>query len=192
MKTLIIYAHPNTPAHNPKILEEVKVGLKKLKQDYEIIDLYKLKYDPILHEDEHYTSGNYNISRQNKEFQKKIKQSKNLIFIYPIWWNSMPAILKGFIDRVFTGRFAFIYKNKMPVGLLKGKRAIVFTSSGAPNIFYKIIERSFGSKQMTRYILHFCGIKSKFFNIGSSIELNENQKNKIKKQVLKGMKYLYG
>lgn len=51
MQTLIIYAHPNTPGHNPLILREVESNLKQSNQRYEIIDLYKIKYDPILHED---------------------------------------------------------------------------------------------------------------------------------------------
>ena len=66
MKTLIIYAHPKTEGHPPIILEEVKSFLKDFGEDYEIIDLYKIKYDPVLHEEEHYTSGNRNISKQNK------------------------------------------------------------------------------------------------------------------------------
>ena len=191
MKTLIIYAHPNTQGHSPIILDEVKKKLIELKQDYEIIDLYKIKYDPVLHEDEHYTAGGYNVSKQNKEFQKKIKQTKKLIFIYPIWWNSTPAILKGFVDKVFTGQFAFIYKNNMPKGLLKGKKAVVIASSGAPKFFYWLIEKNIGLKQITKYTLNFCGIESKSYLVGNSSQFNEKQHKKIIKQVKKGLNYLY-
>jgi NAD(P)H dehydrogenase (quinone) len=190
-KTLIIYAHPNTKGHSPIILDEVKKKLKEIKQDYEVIDLYKINYDPVLHEDEHYTAGNYNVSKQNKEFQKKIKQTKKLIFIYPIWWNSTPAIFKGFVDRVFTHRFAFVYKNKRPVGLLKDKKAVVIASSGAPKFFYWMIEKNIGLKQMTKYTLKFCGIKSKSFLIGNSSEFNDKQQKKIETQVGKALHYLY-
>ena len=104
----------------------------------------------------------------------------------------MPAILKGFIDRVFTNNFAFTYKNKMPVGLLKGKKAVVFTTSGAPKLFFKLMEKDFGAKQLTKYTLKFCGIKSKYFVVGNATFFNDKQKRKIKKQVKNGLKYLHG
>ena len=116
MKTLIIYAHPKTEGHCSTILYEVKKVMKEKKKKYDLIDLYKIKYDPILHDEEHYTAGegHRKVSKENKKFQKMIKDTNELIFIYPIWWGSMPAILKGFIDRVFTSHFAYQYKGPIP------------------------------------------------------------------------------
>ena len=51
MKTLIIYAHPNTPGHNQEILKAVEKTHKDNLLPYEVLDLYKMKYDPVLHED---------------------------------------------------------------------------------------------------------------------------------------------
>jgi NAD(P)H dehydrogenase (quinone) len=144
-----------------------------------------------LHEDEHYSSGNKNITQQNKEFQNKIKKSNKLIFIYPVWWNSSPAILKGFIDRVFTSGFGFFYKNRMPHGLLNGKKAVVFVTSGAPRLFFRLFEKDIAAKQMTEYTLKFCGINSRYWVIGNAMQLNEKQKRKIAKKVGKGLNYLF-
>ena len=110
--TLIIYAHPNKEGNCGKILNFTEKTLKEKNIGYELIDLYENKYNPCLLDKEHYTSGKFEISEQNKAFQKQIQENKNIIFIYPIWWGSMPAILKGFFDRVFTSRFAFKYKKK--------------------------------------------------------------------------------
>ncbi len=192
MKTLVIYAHPNTKGHCSTILEEVEKSLKSKSISYEVIDLYKIKYDPVLAENELYTAGRKDISKQNKEFQNKISESEKLIFIYPNWWNNMPAILKGFIDRVLTSGFAFKYVNRRPIGLLKGKKAAIFISTGAPLFFYKLMERSVASNLMKKYLLGFCGISSKAFIVGNANQLNDKQIEKIKCLVKKGIDYLYG
>ena len=100
-------------------------------------------------------------------------------------------ILKGFFDRVFSAGFAFKYKNGFPVGLLKGKRAAVFSATGGPKIINKLL---FGNKSMKVIVndtLKFCGIKARGFSVGSAIKFNDNQKIKILKEVNKLAKYLY-
>lgn len=191
MENLIIYAHPKTNGYCPKILEEVLKQLNSRKEKYDVIDLYKIKYDPVLHEKEHYTAGGYDISKQNKEFQNKIKKAKRLIFIYPIWWASMPAILKGFIDRVFVGRFAFKYVNGMPKGLLNGRKAVVFTTSGAPRFISWLTQGGSTVRGIKNMVLGFCGIKTKVFQLGSAQGYDPRRKKEIVKLVRKGLDYLY-
>jgi NAD(P)H dehydrogenase (quinone) len=191
MKTLIIYAHPNTGGHCAELLKNVIIELKAKKEDYLLWDLYKMKYDPILHGNEHYTRGNYTISKQNQEIQKHIANADKLIFIYPVWWNSMPAILKGFVDRVFTARFAFKFVKSMPVGLLKGKKSVVFITSGASNLFSCIFQGKRAAKIMKKDILQYCGIKTKVFQYGKTLEFNDSSKIKINKLVKKGLNWLY-
>jgi NAD(P)H dehydrogenase (quinone) len=187
---LVIYSHPNKKGHNGLILKEVKRELKKRKIKFKLIDLYKINYNPLLKNKEHYTSGNYDVSNQNKKFQKLIKKHKNLIFIYPTWWNNVPAILKGFIDRVFIARFAFKYKNKIPIGLLKGKKALILTSTGGPFLFYNLIACRRSIKVLKKDTLNFCGIKSKGYAINFATKLTEKNKNKIKNKVQKGIKWI--
>jgi len=92
----------------------------------------------------------------------------------------MPAMLKGFIDRVFTSGFAFKYNTKgMPQGLLKGKKAIVILSTGAPKIASIFIGDRF-RKHIAKDILGFCGIETKVYQVDNARELTETQKKKIK------------
>jgi len=186
---LIIYAHPNKTGHCGYFLEQVKKQLQKNEVDFEILDLYEMNYDPVLKSDEHYTSGKKNVDKVNLQIQEKIKQNDKLIFIYPTWWNSVPAMLKGFMDRVFTSGFAFKYTGKIPHSLLKGKAAI-FTSSGAPRIYSRIIGRSGSIRVLKNDTLKFCGINSKAFVIGKARKLTDKNKSKIKKLVTKGLNYL--
>jgi len=191
MKTLIIYAHPNTNGHCSTLLEELIGNLESKNIDYELIDLYKLKYDPVLKENELYTAGNNYISKQNKEFQNKISNCDRFIFIYPNWWNSPPAILKGFIDRTFTPGFGFKYEGKIPKGLLKGRKAAIFLTTGSPILIFKFFSGSRAAKIMKKDFLRFCGISSKAFIIGNANKIDGKQIKKIKEAVKKGMDYLY-
>lgn len=209
MKILVIYAHPDSEGHCSTILSEVKMHLDEKKADYEVIDLYKMKYDPVLTEGELYGAKNRTFEELNKQMQDKIKAADKLIFIYPVWWNTMPAILKGFFDRVFTSGFAFRYKPVIPaairmrllmrcafvtrfdygipIPLLKGKKAAVFLTTGAPKIAFFITGNRF-KKIIKRDILGFFGIKAKIYHIDNCRKLNEYQIAKIKKNVKKGIK----
>ncbi|MGV8169414.1 MAG: NAD(P)H-dependent oxidoreductase [Candidatus Nanoarchaeia archaeon] len=193
MKTLIIYAHPKKEGHNATILNYVIRKLIDKKQKYEVVDLYKEKFDPVLSETEINTRGN--PSKEIKKYQDKIAKADNLIFIYPIWWNAPPAILKGFVDRVFAAGFAFRYVKKygrtMPEGLLQGKKAIVFTTGGGPAFYFKYFLKSRGSLIMVKDTLGFCGIKSKGFHYGNAIKISPEAETKIEKLVKKGINWMY-
>ncbi len=196
MKTLVIYAHPNIEGHCSFILKNVEKELKQRKQKYEVVDLYKIKFNPVLHEDELLTSEKRKKYTEVETLQTKIKDADKLIFIYPIWWNSPPAIMRGFIDRIFSARFGFRYEKKWhgiatPVGLLKGKEAAVFHTSGAPTFIFKTIMGGRGSKIFVNDSLRFCGIKAKGFHYGSAMKITEQTEKKLEKLVKRGMNWLY-
>lgn len=189
MKTIIIYAHPETPGHCPYILDEVKIGLEAKNHEYEILDLYKMRYDPVLHEEEHYTAGNdnKNISQENKIIQEKIKQAGLLIFIYPVWWGTMPAILTGFFDRVLTPGFAFRFaKFGIPLPLFKGKRAEVFITSSTSRFLHPIFGY-YPRPLIKRGLLGFCGIKSRLHHFDRARRLTEKSKLKLKAMIKKAL-----
>lgn len=199
--TLVIYAHPNTGGHNEQILEQVRHELILKEVDFEIIDLYAIGYNPILADKEHYTRGNKHLSSQNKELQKKIAAAKYLVVIFPVWWGGMPAILKGFFDRVLTSHFAYRYVplplplfdlKFRPVGLLKGKRAAVFMTIGSPKWIHTLYTRNSQQFTMKWNVLGFCGISTKTFTLGNcALALDDKKKKKIKKLVRKGLRWLY-
>jgi NAD(P)H dehydrogenase (quinone) len=185
MKVLIIYAHPGTPGHCPLILREVESVLKEKKMDFKTLDLYKMHYDPILHENEHYTSGNKELSEETKAIQQDIMESDHLIFIYPVWWYSMPAMLKGFLDKVLTPRFAYVYEGYIPKGLLKGKKATIFFTTGGPRLYYLFIGNP--TKKIMSMTLSFMGIKSRFIHIGNARKLTLEREALITRKVRRAL-----
>ena len=191
MKTLIIYAHPTHLGHHGYFLEELKIVLNNKKIDYSILDLYALNYDPVLRAEDLNFLPDYKISEITRSYQEKVIAADNLIFIYPTWWQGMPAILKGFIDKVFAAGFAFEYRKSMPRGLLNGKRAAVFSATGGPKMINKFIIGDKGMKLMLNNILKFCGFEAKGFSVGSARTLNDHQKKQIITEVSKMVLYLY-
>lgn len=107
--TTIIYAHPWEESFNHAILEQVELTLTGNHVEYQVIDLYKDGFNPILTLEELklYSAGKTNYALVN-DYQKIIQNSDSLIFIFPIWWYDVPAILKGFFDKVMLEKFAFL------------------------------------------------------------------------------------
>ncbi|MBU0578055.1 NAD(P)H-dependent oxidoreductase [Patescibacteria group bacterium] len=160
MKVLIIYAHPREDSFNHAVKESFESGLKFAGHEYEVIDLYKEEFNPVITESE--LKGE--IGEQVKGYQEKIKQSDYLAFIYPTWWFRCPPILEGWFDKVFTSGFAFKYipfigSFKRPIGLLPVKKAVVIETYGGPGWFYKLFRCTIPWKRLKLGVLKFCGIK---------------------------------
>lgn len=72
------------------------------------------------------------VSAEIAQAQEDIRFADVLTIVYPLWWLSMPAMMKGYIDRVFARGFAYESHNGVVRGLLDGKRSVLITISGAP------------------------------------------------------------
>lgn len=72
------------------------------------------------------------LGHSQRQAQDDIRAADTITVIYPLWWLSMPAIMKGYIDRVFARGFAYEAHNGIMHGLLSGKKSVLITISGAP------------------------------------------------------------
>jgi len=130
MKYLIIYAHPNPKSFNHAIKEQVEAALKKKEKHYSVRDLYQLKWNPVLGGADLKVSEPKKIPADIQKEQQCIREADVLIVIHPIWWFGMPAVLKGYIDRVFSAGFAYEYGPEGIRGLLSGKKVVVINTTG--------------------------------------------------------------
>lgn len=160
MNVLIIYAHPNPNSFNHAVLEKVKKGLHESDHDVTIIDLYKENFDPVLKFDDTFRRRDLKDDPRTERYRTLVKNADHFIFIYPVWWYGLPAILKGFLDRVFVAGFAYTYEGLLPKGLLAGKSAWVIYSIDSPNWFVRLVRRNTEWTVMKKAILQFCGIRS--------------------------------
>lgn len=107
MKT-IIYVHPWDKSYNNAILTSIINDLEIKEEKFYVIDLYKDNFNPVYSTEElRLFSKGETPYPLVKEYQSKIKESSELIFIFPIWWYDVPAILKGFLDKVLLPQFAY-------------------------------------------------------------------------------------
>lgn len=155
---LILNGHPDKESFCFALAESYKKGVDENGAKGHLIHLIDLDFNPIL-------SHGYRTVKELEpdlvKVQLLISQADHLVFVYPTWWGTFPALLKGFIDRVFLPNFAFKYRKGSPLWdkLLKGKTARVITTMDAPQWYYKLVYRSPGHNAMKRAILEFCGIK---------------------------------
>ena len=132
MKHLIVVAHPNVGSLTMELARRYTEQVQSLGHSPQLVDLYRVGFNPVL------TAGELTDdapARANPELvtaQEDLRAVAVLTVIYPLWWLSMPAILKGYIDRVFARGFAYESREGTVHGLLKGKRCVLITLSGAP------------------------------------------------------------
>ena len=136
MKVLVVYAHPNPESFNHAVLERFIEGLQSKNHEVEILDLYAQGFNPLLSAADLASLQAGEIPADIKAQQDKVAWAEGLAFIFPIWWSSMPAVLKGWIDRVFSLGFAYAFTEEGPVGLLKQQKALLITTSGGDQAFF--------------------------------------------------------
>jgi NAD(P)H dehydrogenase (quinone) len=133
MKHLIVVAHPSERSLTMGLASAYAAELKRLGHKTHTLDLYRMNFNPVLAEAELSPIGpNHPVAADVLNAQKHILEADVVSVIYPLWWLSMPAILKGFVDRVFARGFAYDSDHGLIHPLLSGRKAVLVTVSGAP------------------------------------------------------------
>ena len=157
MNILVIYSHPKNTSLNAALKDAFVEGVSK-QHTVKVLDLYAMKFNPV-YEEEYL---NRTVGADVLAIQQDITKSDLLVFVTPTWWYNVPAILKGFFDRVLTRKFAFDYAKFLgftyPVRLLKGKKALYITTLNSPWWWYYLGMGNWMIRSLDRGTLGFCGI----------------------------------
>lgn len=176
MNVLIVYAHPNPSSFNAAILNHVQKGLPETNHSVTPLDLYKEQFDPVLVFNEEKKRRDLVNEEETARYRTLVEEADTLLFIYPIWWWGMPAILKGFIDCIFVAGFAYKYEGALPKGLLKGKKAWVINTLDSPLWYVALLYRSADWIMMKRGVLRFCGIRDIKRSVFQSVKTSKVSK----------------
>jgi len=158
-RILIIQGHPDPQGkHFGHALAEAYATAAELAgHTVEIIEVAKLDF-PLLRSKQEFESGS--LPRVVQQAQDSIARAEHLVFFYPLWLGTMPALLKAFLEQVFRPGFAFdnpdagrFWKKR-----LTGKSARIVITMGMPAFFYRWYFRAHSLKNLERNILGFCGI----------------------------------
>jgi len=162
MRILVILAHPKRDSFNAALQKAVCEGLRAAGHLTDVIDLYAEGFDPVMRGAELDALGTGRPPADTAAYQRRILQSQGLVLVFPVWWFGIPAILKGFIDRVFEEGFAFRFESDGSVrGLLTLKKALVLSTTGAGASPY----RRFGFARPLKdafdeWTLKLCGLRT--------------------------------
>lgn len=157
MNILVIIGHPDPESYCSALAHAYMEGAKG-KATIRTIDLSQISFDPNL---KYGYRKRTELEDDLKEAQDLIRCADHLVIVYPTWWGTMPAILKGFFDRVLLPGFAYKYREGSPLWdkLLTGKTAHVIVTMDTPSWYNRLIYWQAGHLVMKRNILKFCGIK---------------------------------
>lgn len=160
MDHLIVFAHPNPKSFGNSIVETIEKVSKEKGDIVNIRNLYDIGFNPVLKPSDFEAAQNGSTPEDIRTEQEFIRTADVISFVYPVWWTGLPAILKGYVDRVFSYGFAYEAVDGTPVGLLKGKRGLLFSTTGSTNEAYTKSGMHASMKQTTdEGIFGFSGIE---------------------------------
>lgn len=177
-KILIINGHPNRESFNFGICESYRKGAEESGAEIKEIVIADLNFDPNL------KFGYKKIMELEPDLVEgweKIVWADHLVWIHPVWWGGLPAITKGFIDRLFLPGRAFKYRENSVWWdkLLKGKTAHIITTLDQPGLYYRLMFGRPSVNQLKRSVLQFCGIEPVKVTYIGIIKTSDEHQRKI-------------
>ncbi|MEO7675045.1 MAG: NAD(P)H-dependent oxidoreductase, partial [Pyrinomonadaceae bacterium] len=132
-KVLIILGHPDKLSLCGALAARYRNGAEKAGAETRLIFLGDLYFDPVLHRG---YKENHELEPDLLAAQESIKWADHLVWVYPIWWGTMPALLKGFLDRALLPGFAFKYRpnSRWWDKFLTGRSARMIVTMDAPTL----------------------------------------------------------
>lgn len=176
-KVTVILGHPSRESFCGAIMQSYVTGAREGDRDVKEIYLGDLKFDPILWKG---YSAIQELESDLKKAQEDMRWADHLVFVYPTWWGGMPALMKGFIDRIFLPGFGFKFNKGQPYPdrLLSGKSAHLIVTMDNKQ---KISEKLFGASSVValkKIVLEFCGVDPIDIKIISSLRKFSDEKKK--------------
>ncbi|TAH34224.1 MAG: flavodoxin family protein [Alphaproteobacteria bacterium] len=153
-------------------------GATETGNEVRLIKIADLEFDPILHEG---YKGIQSLEPAIADAQTQLAWADHIVIVYPLWQFSMPALLKGFFERVLMKGFAFDFGTDdgpfVHAKFLRNKSARIIQTMAMPSLMYRLFARQHGAKAL-RSTLNFCGISPvRFSYYGMTEKINEDQAN---------------
>lgn len=164
MRTVIVFNHPYEGSYCNAILKAVTKGLQKASHEVDLMHLDNDGFNPAMSlSDLKGFVEHKPIDPQVIEYNERLKKADHIIFIFPIWWDIMPASTKGFIDRVLSPGVAYDHHPRGfgLVPLLKNLKSVtVITTMNKPKIMYSLLIGNLIRKVMLRSVFKTMGYKN--------------------------------
>lgn len=156
-RIVIINGHPNPESFNAAIAKAYHEGAAAAGAEIREIVIRDLRFDPNL---AHGYQQRTELEPDLIAAWETIQWANHLVWVHPVWWGGLPAITKGFIDRLFLPGMAFRYRENSVFWdkLMTGKSAHIITTLDQPSLYYRLVFGRPSVNQLRRSVLKFCGI----------------------------------
>lgn len=156
-RVAVIVGHPAADSWCGALADSYAAAARAGGHEVRMVHLAQLDFDPSLH------AGYRQIQALEPDLlaaQATVAWAEHVVIAYPIWWGSVPALLKGFLDRILLPGFAFKYRpgKAFPEQLLRGRSAQLLVSMDTPPWYFRWVYRMPGIVQLKNTTLEFCGI----------------------------------
>lgn len=159
-KVVIIQGHPDPSGKRlcHALAKAYRESAIAAGHQVELFDCATIDF-PILRTQEDWKKGPETTPQNLKASQAACTSADHLVIIYPLWFGTMPALLKAYIEQTFRPGVAVSYEGGFPKGLFKGKSARIIITMGMPALIYRLYFFSHSLRSLERNILNLCGIK---------------------------------
>lgn len=182
-KIFILLGHPDAGPEplSRQLADRYEAAAKAAGHEVRRMNIFELSFDPNMHKG---YRAIQELEPDLKAVQENLTWCEHFVLVYPNWWGSMPAVLKGMWDRMFLPRFAFrMWKNRFGWdALLAGRSARVIITCGNPAVLDYLAFGDFADT-IKRSILDFAGFHTRITAVGHSEHLSEGQKERWMRKI---------
>lgn len=164
MKVVIVFNHPYEGSFGNAILNSVTKGLEGANHEIDLMHLDNDGFNPVMSKADLKAFVEHKpVDSQVIDYNKRLEKADHLIFIFPIWWDLMPAMTKGFVDRVLTPGVVYDHHPRGfgLVPLLKNLKGVtVITTMNKPKIIYSLLIGNLIKRAMIKSVFKTMGYKN--------------------------------
>jgi NAD(P)H dehydrogenase (quinone) len=163
VRALVVYCHPEPESFVHAALERALAGLARAGHEVRVTDLYADGFEPAMSAAERAVHAEPGVAPELRRYADDLVWAEALVFVYPTWWAGLPAMLKGWIDRVWVAGVAWDLppgKAVLRPGLRGVRRIVAVTTHGSPK-WTNALEGEGGKRTLFRSIRAMCGRRTR-------------------------------
>ena len=158
MRTLVVYCHPDPDSFTAAVKSTVVDALTAGGHEVRVRDLYAEGFDPLFSAEERRTHRDIGAHESVAEYAAELRWCEHIVLVYPTWWSGQPAMLKGWIDRVWVRGIAW----ELPEGArriearLHNVRRLTAVTTHGSSKGVNVLEGEAGKRVVTRSLRTMC------------------------------------
>lgn len=163
MRVLVVYCQPDPDSLIAAARDRALAGLDAAGHEVRLTDLYADGFEPAMSAHERLTHRDPGVAPELQSYADDLEWAQALVLVYPTWWSGQPAMLKGWIDRVWVAGVAWTMRegDRKPTPKLRNIRRIVVVTTHGSSKLINALEGEAGKRTATRSIRAMCSRRTR-------------------------------